>query len=191
MMLILGPLTAPMISAVISYLASSAGALTTLSPSTTSSAGNVTDEPASPASLSTVSTSSTATFSCLPPQRTIAYTAEPLPYARLRRVSAAISDRRSRNRRREAAASESPRDRLRRGVAPASVVLGRKNTGARWTRRLPRLPDTSAGKRTDHRRHPEPAVIRFPGTRGARAQKPDHSGTPSHRQSSAAASARA
>src|SRR5579863_7706393 len=53
----------------------------TVSPSTTSSAGNVTLDPASSsASLSTVSTSSRATFSCLPPQRTIAYTRElPLP----------------------------------------------------------------------------------------------------------------
>src|SRR3954469_15166254 len=88
MMLILGPLVAPRISALTTYLDSSAAALTTLSPSTTSSAGNVTDAPASPASLSTVSTSSTATFSCLPPQRTIAYTAEPFPCARLRRTLA-------------------------------------------------------------------------------------------------------
>src|SRR5580692_4933996 len=53
----------------------------TVLPSTTSSAGNVTLDPASSsASLSTVSTSSRATFSCLPPQRTIAYTRElPLP----------------------------------------------------------------------------------------------------------------
>src|SRR5580693_3907197 len=33
-------------------------------------------EPTSPGSLSTVTTSSSATFSCLPPQRTIAYTRE-------------------------------------------------------------------------------------------------------------------
>ena len=40
------------------------------------SMGNVTLEPTSPASVSTVRTSSTAAFSCLPPQRTIAYTRE-------------------------------------------------------------------------------------------------------------------
>src|SRR6516162_245487 len=42
--------------------------------STTRTAGSVTLEPTSPASVSTVRTSSTAAFSCLPPQRTIAYT---------------------------------------------------------------------------------------------------------------------
>src|SRR4051812_3026225 len=86
MMLIFGPLVAPRISAVTSYLATSAGALTTLSPLTTRIVGSTTVEPISPANLSTVSTSSTATFSCLPPQRTIAYTAEPflcVPRARL------------------------------------------------------------------------------------------------------------
>ena len=46
----------------------------TLSSSMTSTAGSVTLEPTSPASLSTVRTSSTDAFSCLPPQRTIAYT---------------------------------------------------------------------------------------------------------------------
>src|SRR5215469_13045914 len=44
--------------------------------STTRTAGSVTLEPTSPASVSTVRTSSTAAFSCLPPQRTIAYTRE-------------------------------------------------------------------------------------------------------------------
>src|ERR1700741_1620559 len=48
----------------------------TLPSSTTSSAASVTLEPTSPASVSTVRTSSTAAFSCLPPQRTIAYTRE-------------------------------------------------------------------------------------------------------------------
>src|SRR5256885_11096502 len=49
----------------------------TVSPSTTRSAGSVMVAPSSAsASLSTVSTSSRATFSCLPPQRTIAYTRE-------------------------------------------------------------------------------------------------------------------
>src|SRR5213083_1271246 len=48
----------------------------TRSPSTTSRAVSVTLEPTSPGSLSTVRTSSSATFSCLPPQRTIAYTRE-------------------------------------------------------------------------------------------------------------------
>src|SRR6266699_3938195 len=48
----------------------------TLPSSTTRTAGSVTLEPISPASVSTVRTSSTAAFSCLPPQRTIAYTRE-------------------------------------------------------------------------------------------------------------------
>src|SRR5512133_2641528 len=48
----------------------------TRSPSTTSRAVSVMLEPTSPGSLSTVTTSSSATFSCLPPQRTIAYTRE-------------------------------------------------------------------------------------------------------------------
>src|SRR6266571_1333982 len=48
----------------------------TRSPSTTSRAASVMLEPTSPGSLSTVTTSSSATFSCLPPQRTIAYTRE-------------------------------------------------------------------------------------------------------------------
>src|SRR5512135_675416 len=48
----------------------------TLPSSTTSNADSVTVEPTSPASVSTVRTSSTAAFSCLPPQRTIAYTEE-------------------------------------------------------------------------------------------------------------------
>src|ERR1700728_1110723 len=45
-----------------------------LSPSTTSTAGSVRVEPTSPVRRSTVRTSSTDAFSCLPPQRTIAYT---------------------------------------------------------------------------------------------------------------------
>src|SRR6266851_3558699 len=73
-MLIFGPATAPRISAVILYRPSSAGLLMTLSSSTTSKAVRFTLEPTSPASVSTVRTSSTAAFSCLPPQRTIAYT---------------------------------------------------------------------------------------------------------------------
>src|SRR6516164_9355453 len=48
----------------------------TLPSSTTSTAGSVTLDPTSPARVSTVRTSSTAAFSCLPPQRTIAYTEE-------------------------------------------------------------------------------------------------------------------
>src|SRR5437879_567128 len=48
----------------------------TLPSSTTSTAGSVTLDPTSPDSVSTVRTSSTAAFSCLPPQRTIAYTEE-------------------------------------------------------------------------------------------------------------------
>src|SRR5215469_5903344 len=74
MMLILGPAAAPTISAVTWYELSSAGLLITLPSSTTSTAGSVTLAPISPDSLSTVSTSSTDAFSCLPPQRTIAYT---------------------------------------------------------------------------------------------------------------------
>src|SRR5580700_4319901 len=48
----------------------------TLPSSTTSTAGSVTLEPTLPARVSTVRTSSTDAFSCLPPQRTIAYTEE-------------------------------------------------------------------------------------------------------------------
>src|SRR5215472_8037207 len=73
-MLILGPAAAPTISAVTWYDRSSAGSLITLPSSTTSTAGSLTLAPTSPDSLSTVSTSSTDAFSCLPPQRTIAYT---------------------------------------------------------------------------------------------------------------------
>src|SRR5579875_3896285 len=73
-MLIFGPLAGPRISAVTRYRPSSAGSLTTLPSSTTRTAGSVTLAPTSPASLSTVRTSSTDAFSCLPPQRTIAYT---------------------------------------------------------------------------------------------------------------------
>ena len=66
----------------------------TLPSSTTRSAGSVMLDPgSSSASLSTVSTSSRATFSCLPPQRTIAYTRElPLPVCvpRCRRTWPAI-----------------------------------------------------------------------------------------------------
>src|SRR6185437_12612384 len=43
-----------------------------------STADSVTVEPISPASLSTVRTSSTDALSCLPPQRTIAYTKDSL-----------------------------------------------------------------------------------------------------------------
>src|SRR6516225_6448947 len=81
-MLIFGPAAGPTTSAVTRYPPSSAGSLITDSPSTTSSAGSVMVAPSSSASLSMVSTSSRATFSCLPPQRTIAYTRElPLPCA--------------------------------------------------------------------------------------------------------------
>src|SRR5580658_9006170 len=48
----------------------------TWSPSTTSKAVSVMLDPVLPSSLSMVTTSSSATFSCLPPQRTIAYTRE-------------------------------------------------------------------------------------------------------------------
>src|SRR5579859_4801383 len=73
-MLILGPLASPTTSAATWYLPSSSGSLTTLPPSTTSRAGSVRVEPTSPVRRSTVRTSSTDAFSCLPPQRTIAYT---------------------------------------------------------------------------------------------------------------------
>src|ERR1019366_4972486 len=46
----------------------------TWSSSTTRTGASLTLEPMSPVSLSTVRTSSTDAFSCLPPQRTIAYT---------------------------------------------------------------------------------------------------------------------
>src|SRR5580704_18017950 len=84
-MLILGPDAAPTISAVPWWLTTSAGSLMTLSSSMTSTAGRVTLEPTSPASLSTVRTSSTDAFSCLPPQRTIAYTENSLSLVRARR----------------------------------------------------------------------------------------------------------
>src|SRR5580693_10036765 len=45
-----------------------------VSPTMSSRAVSVMLDPALPSSLSTVTTSSSATFSCLPPQRTIAYT---------------------------------------------------------------------------------------------------------------------
>src|SRR3954467_5363122 len=77
MMLILGPLTAPRISAVIVNFASSSTALTMLEPSTTSTGAKFTTSPTSALILSTVSSSPTLTFSCLPPARTIAYTAKP------------------------------------------------------------------------------------------------------------------
>src|ERR1051326_2407663 len=75
-MLILGPAASPTMSAVTWYRPTPAGSLMTRSPSTTSRAGSVMLEPTSPGSLSTVTTSSSATFSCRPPQRTIAYTRE-------------------------------------------------------------------------------------------------------------------
>src|SRR5580704_1555364 len=78
-MWILGPAAAPTISAVTRYPPSSAGSLTTVPSSTTSRAGSVMLDPTSPVSLSTVRTSSTDAFSCLPPQRTIAYTANSSP----------------------------------------------------------------------------------------------------------------
>src|SRR5712691_1052803 len=77
-MLILGPAAGPRISAVTSYPPSSALSLITWPSSTTSTAGNVTVSPTLPASLSTVRTSSTDALSCLPPQRTIAYTKDSL-----------------------------------------------------------------------------------------------------------------
>src|SRR5690242_8537289 len=75
-MLILGPAASPTMSAVTWYRPTSAGSLITRSPSTTSRAGSVMLSPTSPESLSTVTTSSSVTFSCRPPQRTIAYTRE-------------------------------------------------------------------------------------------------------------------
>src|SRR6266487_5326213 len=77
-MLIFGPEAAPTISAVTLYLPTSAGSLTTFPSSTIRTAGSVKVDPTSPASKSTVRTSSTDAFSCLPPQRTIAYTRETL-----------------------------------------------------------------------------------------------------------------
>src|ERR1022692_1685628 len=80
-MLIFGPLPGPRISAGTRYPPSTAGSLMTLLPSTTSTADSVRLDPTSPLSLSTVRTSSTDAFSCLPPQRTIAYTVNSLPCA--------------------------------------------------------------------------------------------------------------
>src|SRR5690349_3419593 len=96
-MLILGPAASPTMSAVTWYRPTSAGSLMTRSPSTTSRAGSVMLEPTSPGSLSTVTTSSSATFSCLPPQRTIAYTRElSLPLRFLACLGTPVSPRRAR-----------------------------------------------------------------------------------------------
>src|ERR1700730_9796027 len=132
---IFGRLTAARISAVTWYFASSPAALTTLSPATTSSAGNVPVSPTFPASLSTVSTSSTATFSCLPPQRTIAYTRNPSgtsPQAR-GEVLMLLSGNNA-----ESCGPGGPR-----------VGLRRKSKGALCTRRTPRVPDALTPTRTE------------------------------------------
>src|SRR4051812_26593246 len=74
-MMILGPLVAPRISTVTEALSSDLASEVIFSPSTTRTTGRVTESPAAVATLSISMTSPTATFCCLAPARTIAYTA--------------------------------------------------------------------------------------------------------------------
>src|SRR3954470_16580668 len=74
-MMILGPLVAPRISTVTEALSSVLASEVIFSPSTTRTTGRVTDSPTAVAIVSISMTSPTATFCCLAPARTIAYTA--------------------------------------------------------------------------------------------------------------------
>src|SRR5215212_6935054 len=74
-MTIFGPLVAPTTSAVTNALSRVAASDVIESPSTTSTTGRVSESPAAVATLSISMTSPTATFCCLAPARTIAYTA--------------------------------------------------------------------------------------------------------------------
>src|SRR4051794_3767484 len=76
-MTILGPLVAPSTSTVTPAL--SRPEAVTFSPSTTITTGRVSDSPGAVATLSISMTSPTATFCCLLPLRTIAYTATHSP----------------------------------------------------------------------------------------------------------------
>src|SRR6478609_1653296 len=74
-MMIFGPLVAPRISTVTDALSSAFASDVTVSPSTTRTTGSFTESPAAVVTLSISMTSPTATFCCLAPARTIAYTA--------------------------------------------------------------------------------------------------------------------
>src|SRR6478672_4120652 len=78
-MTIFGPLVAPRTSTVTPALSSEERSLVTFSPSTTITTGRVSDSPGAVATLSISMTSPTATFCCLLPLRTIAYTATHSP----------------------------------------------------------------------------------------------------------------
>src|SRR3954452_6018042 len=78
-MWIFGPLGAPTSSAATAPLSSVAASDVIESPSTTSTTGRVSDSPGAVATLSISMTSPTATFCCLLPLRTIAYTATHSP----------------------------------------------------------------------------------------------------------------
>src|SRR5687767_4922422 len=73
-MMILGPLVWPRTSAVTETLASALASVVTESPSTSSTAGSESFSPSPWVTLSISTTSPTATFCCVPPLRTIAYT---------------------------------------------------------------------------------------------------------------------
>src|SRR3712207_689828 len=75
-MRIFGPLPWPTISPVTVTPASVSASLVTVSPSTRSRAGRVTESPASPTRRLTVNRSPTATLCCRPPAFTTAYTTE-------------------------------------------------------------------------------------------------------------------
>src|SRR5690242_2534727 len=112
----------------------------TRSPSTTSRAVSVTLEPTSPGSLSTVRTSSSATFSCLPPQRTIAYTRE---------LSLSF------------ALPSVPRN---SGITTAgSLERAHGRPHMRAYSRRSRLPDVSAGTNPGRSAGLQPGRLRFPG----------------------------
>src|SRR5665647_2108674 len=81
-MMIFGPRSSRMTSAVTVTLASALASEVTFSPSTSRTAGSCTVEPAPPDNRSTTTMSPTDTFSCRPPALTIAYTTSLLISAR-------------------------------------------------------------------------------------------------------------
>src|SRR5674476_1203555 len=81
-MMIFGPRSSRMTSAVTVTLASALASAVTFSPSTSRTAGSCTVEPAPPDNRSTTTMSPTDTFSCRPPALTIAYTTSLLISAR-------------------------------------------------------------------------------------------------------------
>src|SRR6266851_5910728 len=157
----------------------------TLSSSTTSTAGSVRLEPTSPASLSTVKTSSTDAFSCLPPQRTIAYTENSLSLVRARREICGIVRHRCEPARLPYA-RPSPRHcchrRLRRADHKEYQTCGPQPAGLsppppELPERRPvrdRPPDPDGGRREV--RPPGP-----PGRRGHRHPRPGRPGRPGQR----------